>query len=63
MAIDIWYKDERENINGIDWSWSDCDCVYRGNLYANGRVVGDYSAKCWEVVDSIAKGFNIDLSL
>lgn len=58
--VDIWYEEERKNINGMDCYFSDCDCVYRGNLYVDRRPVGDYSAKNSEIVERIAKGFNID---
>ena len=57
--IDLWYPNERGNINGMDCSFSDCDCIYRGNLYANERPVGDFSARDSRVVKSIANNFNI----
>lgn len=58
--VDIWYEDQRSKVNGMDCYFSDCDCVYRGNLYADRRLVGDYEARDSEVVESIAKNFGID---
>lgn len=43
--VDIWYEDQRSKVNGMDCYFSDCDCVYRGNLYADRKPVGDYEAK------------------
>ena len=44
MKIDMWYDNKFSDIAAIDCFFSDCDCVYRGNLYdANGKMIGDYS--------------------
>lgn len=37
INIDMWHKNNPEEITGIDWSFSDLDCVYRGNLYKDGK--------------------------
>ena len=39
INIDIWHKNNPEEITGIDWSFSDLDCVYRGNLYKGGKSI------------------------
>lgn len=44
INIDMWHKNNPEEITGIDWSFSDLDCVYRGNLYKDGKTIGDYEA-------------------
>ena len=43
MNVDMWYGDKVEDVDKIDISFSDADCVYRGNCYIGGRIVGDYS--------------------
>lgn len=43
LIIDLWFGDAVEDCTGITYSFSDCDCVYRGNFIKNGRFVGDYT--------------------
>ncbi len=43
IDIDMWYNDLVSEVDKIDVSFSDADCVYRGNLYIAGKMVGDYS--------------------
>lgn len=45
MIIDLWYGDSIKSIDKIDCFFSDFDCMYRGNLYKQGRIVGDYSTR------------------
>lgn len=42
MKIDLWYGDSLQDVDKISVSFSDLDCVYRGNLYKKGKCVGDY---------------------
>ena len=44
ISIDMWYGHKPEEVTGINWSFSDLDCVYRGNLYKNGKTIGDFTA-------------------
>ena len=57
INIDMWYGDDAKNVTHADWSFSDRDCLYRGNLYIGSRIVGDY-----ETADSVLleKMFGID---
>lgn len=48
LHVDMWYGDDREEADRIDINFSDCDCVYRGNIWKDGKAIGDY----W-CVDSI----------
>lgn len=57
--IDIWYEDMRSKINGMDCFFNDLGCCYSGNLYADGRAVGDYSVKNSEAVERIAAMFGV----
>lgn len=40
--IDMWNGDKKEDADGIDVFFSDLDCEYHGNIYKNGKVIGDY---------------------
>ena len=42
LNIDMWYGDKHTEADKIDVSFSDCDCVYRGNIYKEGKCIGDY---------------------
>lgn len=50
ISIDMWYKNNPKEITGIDWSFSDLDCVYRGNLYKDGKTIGDFIADTMQEV-------------
>lgn len=43
INIDMWYGDKKEDAERIDIFFSDIDCVYRGNIYKGGKIIGDYS--------------------
>ena len=43
MTIDMWYGNKIQEINGIIINFSDCDCVYRGNVYIDEKIVGDFT--------------------
>lgn len=49
VTIDMWYDDDVSKVDNMDVSFSDADSVYRGNLYINDKVVGDFSTS-----DSVA---------
>lgn len=44
INIDMWHGDKPEDADRISVSFSDMDCEYRGNIYKNGKAIGDYSA-------------------
>lgn len=54
ISIDMWYEDKPEEVTGIDWSFSDLDAVYRGNLYKNEKMIGDYEA---DTMQEVQKAF------
>lgn len=54
ISIDMWYKNNPKEITGIDWSFSDLDAVYRGNLYKNEKMIGDYEA---DTMQEVQKAF------
>lgn len=43
MVIDMWYNDKLEDVNKITIAFSDIDCVYRGNLWKDNKIIGDFS--------------------
>lgn len=40
--IDMWYGNDSGEADKIDVWFSDCDCVYRGNIWKCGEPIGDY---------------------
>ena len=42
LWYEMWYGDRIVDIDNISCSFSDCDCCYRGNLYNEGKAIGDY---------------------
>ena len=45
MKIDLWYKDSKKDVDAIDVVFYPGDCMYRGNLYKRGVMIGDYSTQ------------------
>ena len=43
IKIDMWYKDKPKEADKIDISFYPNDGEYRGNIYKDGKIVGDYS--------------------
>lgn len=43
--LDMWYGDSPRDADKIDIFFSGLDCIYLGNIYQNGRIIGDYAAK------------------
>lgn len=42
LKIDMWYEDKKEEADKIDIFFNDLDCMYSGNIYKNGQIIGDY---------------------
>ena len=42
IKIHMWYGGNRKKADKIDINFYDLDCIYRGNIYMNGKIVGDY---------------------
>ena len=45
VNIDMWYNDNIEKVTSINISFYDNSGEYRGNIYINNKIVGDYTAK------------------
>ena len=42
IKIDMWYKDNYKEADKIDIFFYENDGEYRGNIYKNGKIIGDY---------------------
>ncbi|EOS48261.1 hypothetical protein C810_01347 [Lachnospiraceae bacterium A2] len=42
IMIDMWYGDKKEDADKIDISFYPNDGEYRGNIWKDGRMIGDY---------------------
>jgi hypothetical protein len=56
IHIDMWYGDDVSVTDGIDVSFNDLDCKYRGNIYKNGRMIGDYVCDDSVTLEKVFKG-------
>ena len=50
IKIDMWYEYKPEEVTGINWSFYGYDVGYRGNLYKNGKTIGDFTADTMQEV-------------
>lgn len=48
INVDMWYGDKKEDADKIDISFYPGDGEYRGNIWKDGRMIGDYA-----VIDSL----------
>ena len=44
INIDMWYGDDHKEADKIDVSFYPNDGEYRGNIYKNGKTIGDYTS-------------------
>lgn len=51
INIDMWYGDKKEDADKIDISFYPNDGKYQGNIWKDGRMIGDYACN-----DSVALG-------
>lgn len=42
INIDMWYGDDNKDADKIDIAFYPNDGEYRGNIYKNGKMIGDY---------------------
>ena len=42
IKIDMWYGDNHTEADKIDICFYDNECKYRGNIYKDGKIIGDY---------------------
>lgn len=56
MIFDFWYGDKLEDIDGASVSFYPSDGVYRGNVYKNGKIVGDFSCNDSAKIEKVFPG-------
>lgn len=42
IDIDMWYGDKSTEVDKLDIAFYPNEGNYRGNLYRNGKIIGDY---------------------
>ena len=55
INIDMWYGNQIEEATKIDISFYDNSAEYRGNIYIDNRIVGDYSTKEYKALENTFK--------
>lgn len=55
MTLDFWYNHSIEDVTAISVSFSDLDCIYRGNMYVNGLAVGDFTTTSSTLIEETFK--------
>ena len=43
IKIDMWYGDDQKQADKIDINFYTNDGEYRGNIYKNEKMIGDYT--------------------
>lgn len=43
LNIDMWYNNAVEEADKITVTFSDIDVMYRGNIYKDNKIIGDYA--------------------
>lgn len=57
MFIDYWYGHCKKDIAFISYSFSDLDCIYRGNIYdKDKKIIGDFSTYDSLEIEKYLKG-------
>lgn len=55
INIDMWYGNKIEEVTKIDISFYGDSGEYRGNIYINDDIVGDYSTKEYKALENTFK--------
>ncbi len=58
IFIDLWCGDTIGECSDLTYSFSDCDCVYRGNIIKDGRFVGDYTTCDFREIEKLYSRMN-----
>lgn len=58
IKIDLWYSNTIQECDGLTYSFSDCDCVYRGNIIKNGQFVGDFTTGDFREIEKLYRRMN-----
>ena len=55
INIDMWYGNQIEEATKIDISFYSESGEYRGNIYIDDKIVGDYSTKEYKALENTFK--------
>ena len=55
INIDMWYGNKIEEVTKIDISFYGDSGEYRGNIYINDKIVGDYITKEYKALENAFK--------
>ena len=55
INIDMWYGNKIEEVTKIDINFYGNSGEYRGNIYIDNRIVGDYSTKEYKALENTFK--------
>ena len=55
INIDMWYGNKIEEVTKIDINFYDNSGEYRGNIYIDDSIVGDYSTKEYKALENTFK--------
>jgi hypothetical protein len=56
INLEFWYNNTLEEVTEIDCFFYPNAGEYRGNLYINGKAVGDYTTRNSSEIEKIAPG-------
>ena len=45
VQVDMWYGNVKEEADGISITFYPNGGEYRGNIYKDGKIIGDYTCK------------------
>ena len=55
INIDMWYENKIEEVTKIDINFYSESGEYRGNIYIDDKIVGDYSTKEYKALENTFK--------
>lgn len=55
IKIDMWYGDKPEEADKISILFYPNDGEYRGNIYKNNKIIGDYIASDSIIIENVFK--------
>lgn len=51
-VVDMFCEDSPESADFVTLSFSLNDCMYRGRIFKDGKVIGEYSLNSWKILQS-----------
>lgn len=60
LFIDMWYGDKKEEADKIDIFFNGYTALYHGNIYKDGKCIGDYWCKESTMIEKMFPQFVIN---